>query len=122
MEDDKLNEATMIIRNNVKKAIFFSISVASKSCLFLSFHEISLSLEYFPNNPSILPNISIPVKSLEEDLEIMEKALECRKSDIEKAQDTGKEYFVKLIGDLQEAAKDLDSLQNALVKIKEYSD
>ena len=65
---------------------------------------------------------SIPVKSLEEDLEIMEKALECRKSDIEKAQDTGKEYFVKLIGDLQEAAKDLDSLQNALVKIKEYSD
>ena len=64
MEDDKLNEATMIIRNNVKKAIFFSISVASKSCLFLSFHEISLSLEYFPNNPSILPNISIPVKSL----------------------------------------------------------
>ena len=65
---------------------------------------------------------SIPVKSLEEDLEIMQKALECRKSDIEKAQDTGKEYFVKLIGDLQEAAKDLDSLQNALVKIKEYSD
>ncbi len=65
---------------------------------------------------------SVSVKSLEEDLEIMEKALECRKSDIEKAQDTGKEYFVKLIGDLQEAAKDLDSLQNALVKIKEYSD
>ena len=67
-------------------------------------------------------NDSIPAKSLEEDLEILGKALECRKSDIEKAQDTGKEYFVKLIGDLQEAAKDLDSLQNALVKIKEYSD
>jgi len=64
----------------------------------------------------------IPAKSLEEDLEILEKALECRKSDIEKAQDTGKEYFVKLLGDLQEAAKDLESLENALVKIKEYSD
>ena len=31
---------------------------------------------------------SISAKSLEEDLEILEKALECRKSDIEKAQDT----------------------------------
>ena len=53
-------------------------------------------------------NDSIPAKSLEEDLEILGKALECRKSDIEKAQDTGKEYFVKLLGDLQEATKDLD--------------
>ena len=64
---------------------------------------------------------SIPAKSLEEDLEILEKALECRKSDIEKAQDTGKEYFMKLLGNLQEATKDLESLKNALVKIKEYS-
>ena len=67
-------------------------------------------------------NDSIPAKSLEEDLEILGKALECRKSDIEKAQDTGKEYFVKLLGDLQEATKDLESLKNALVRIKEYSD
>ena len=66
-------------------------------------------------------NDSIPAKSLEEDLEILGKALECRKSDIEKAQDTGKEYFVKLLGDLQEATKDLESLKNALVRIKEYS-
>ena len=64
MEDDKLNEATIIIRNNVKKVIFFSISVASKSCLFLSFHEISLSSEYFPDRLSMFPNISIPVNSL----------------------------------------------------------
>ena len=64
---------------------------------------------------------SIPTNSLEEDLEILEKALECRKSDIEKAQDTGKEYFMKLLGDLQEARKDLESLKNALKKIKEYS-
>jgi len=65
---------------------------------------------------------SIPTQSLEQDLEILEKALECRKADIEKAQDTGKEYFMKLLGDLQEAAKDLESIKNALVKIKQYSD
>ena len=65
---------------------------------------------------------SISPQSLEQDLEILEKALECRKADIEKAQDTGKEYFMKLLGDLQEAAKDLEPLTNALVKIKQYSD
>ena len=65
---------------------------------------------------------SIPANSLEEDLEILEKALECRKSDIEKAQDTGKEYFMKLLGDLQEAQKDLEPIKDALVKIKQYSD
>ena len=65
---------------------------------------------------------SIPTQSLEQNLEILEKALECRKADIEKAQDTGKEYFMKLLGDLQEAAKDLESIKNALVKIKQYSD
>ena len=54
-------------------------------------------------------------------LEILQKALECHQSDIEKAQDTGKEYFMKLLGDLQEARKDLESLKNALKKIKEYS-
>ncbi len=65
---------------------------------------------------------SISPQSLEQDLEILEKALECRKADIEKAQDTGKEYFMELLGDLQEAAKDLEPLTNALVKIKQYSD
>ena len=76
---------------------------------------------------------SIPAQSLEQDLEILEKALECRQADIEKALecrqadiekalDTGKEYFMKLLGDLQEAAKDLEPIKNALVKIKQYSD
>ena len=64
---------------------------------------------------------SIPAQSLEEDLEILEKALECRKADIEKALDTGREYFIKLLGDLQEATKDLEPIKNALVKIKQYS-
>ena len=65
---------------------------------------------------------SISAQSLEQDLEILQKALECHQSDIEKAQDTGKEYFMKLLGDLQEAQKDLEPIKNALVKIKQYSD
>ena len=65
---------------------------------------------------------SIPAQSLEQDLEIFEKALECRQADIEKALDTGKEYFIKLLGNLQEVGKDLEPIKNALVKIKQYSD
>ena len=59
---------------------------------------------------------SISPQSLEQDLEILEKALECRKADIEKAQDTGKEYFMKLLGDLQEAAKDLEFINSKTLK------
>ena len=65
---------------------------------------------------------SIPAQSLEQNLEILQKALECRQADIEKALDTGKEYFIKLLGDLQEVGKDLEPIKNALVKIKQYSD
>ena len=61
-------------------------------------------------------------ESLEEDLEILQKALECRKSDIEKAENTPDEYFMKLLGDTQESKKDLEPIENALTKIKEYSD
>ena len=61
-------------------------------------------------------------KVLEEKVEIIEKALECRKSDIEKAETIPDEYFTKLIGDVQESKKDLESIKNALTKIKEYSD
>ena len=61
-------------------------------------------------------------ESLEEDLEIVQKALECRKSDIEKAENTPDEYFIKLLGDAQESKKDLEPIENALTKIKEYSD
>ena len=59
---------------------------------------------------------------MEEDLEILQKALECRKSDIEKAENTPDEYFMKLLGDTQESKKDLEPIENALTKIKEYSD
>ena len=57
---------------------------------------------------------------LKEDVEILEKALECRKSDIEKAENTSDEYFVKLLGNFQESKKDVEQINNALEKIKEY--
>jgi len=65
---------------------------------------------------------SIPMKSLEQNLEVLEKALECRKADIEKAENTGAEYFIKLLGDIQEARKDLEPIKIGLVKIKQYSE
>ena len=63
-----------------------------------------------------------PVQSLEQNLEILQKALECRKADIEKAENTGAEYFIKLLGNMQEASKDLESIKIGLVKIKQYSE
>ena len=62
----------------------------------------------------------IPIQSLGQNLEILEKSLECRKADIEKAEDIGAEYFIKLIGDVQEARNDLEPIKIALKKIKQY--
>ncbi|WP_067960223.1 hypothetical protein [Nitrosopumilus sp. Nsub] len=59
---------------------------------------------------------------LEQDLEIIEKALECRKSDIEKVENTSDEYFVKLLENVSESKKDLPEIENALNKIKIYSE
>ena len=55
-------------------------------------------------------------------IEIIEKALECRKSDIEKAETTSDEYFLKLVENLDESKKDLPQIENALKKIKLYSE
>lgn len=62
------------------------------------------------------------IKPLEQDLEIIEKALECRKSDIEKAETTSDEYFLKLVENLDESKKDLPEIKNGLKKIKLYLD
>jgi len=61
-------------------------------------------------------------ETLEQDLEIIEKALECRKSDIEKAENTSEDYFIKLLENVEEAKKDLPEINNALTKIKIYSE
>ena len=64
----------------------------------------------------------IPVQSLEQNLEILQKALECRKADIEKAENTGAEYFIKLLGDVHKARNDLEEVEKALIKINQYSE
>ncbi len=62
------------------------------------------------------------VKNLSEEIPFFEKALMCYESDIEKAQNTGHEYFLELVGDLSIAKNDVGTIKNALKKIKEYSD
>jgi len=62
----------------------------------------------------------ISIQSLEQDLEVLQKALECRKADILKAEETGAEYFIKLLGNVQDAKKDNELIENALVKINQY--
>ena len=64
---------------------------------------------------------STSTESLEQNLEIIEKALECRKSDIEKAESTSEDYFIKLVKDVEESKKDLPNIDNALLKIKSYT-
>ncbi|MGH1566300.1 MAG: hypothetical protein ACRBB5_02500 [Nitrosopumilus sp.] len=62
------------------------------------------------------------ISKLSEDVSFLEKALVCYESDIHKAQDTGHEFFVKLVGDMEKGKKDLDSIKIALDKIKQYSE
>ena len=61
------------------------------------------------------------LNSLSEDSPFLLKALLCYGSDIKKAQDTGHEYFLKLVGDLQLVKNDLEIIKNASDKIREFS-
>ena len=62
------------------------------------------------------------LKELEEEKQFLEKALSCYESDIHKAEDTGNEYFVKLVGDMIQGRKDLETIKTALNKINNFSD
>ena len=62
------------------------------------------------------------VYNLSEDVPFFEKALSCYEADIHKAEDTGHEYFVKLVGNMVVAKNDLKSIKIALAKIKQYSE
>lgn len=61
------------------------------------------------------------INELQEDIPFLEKALTCYESDIHKAEDTGNEYFVKLVGDMEQGRKDLEVIKVALKKIKQFS-
>ena len=62
------------------------------------------------------------MNSLQEEKQFLEKALSCYESDIHKAEDTGHEYFVKLVGDMVQARKDLKIIKIALEKINDFSE
>ncbi len=62
------------------------------------------------------------MNELEEERQFLEKALTCYESDIHKAEDTGHEYFVKLVGDMEEARNDLGIIKTALEKINDFSE
>ena len=68
-----------------------------------------------------LRNVQI-LKELEEEKQFLEKALSCYESDIHKAEDAGNEYFVKLVGDMIQGRKDLETIKTALNKINNFSD
>jgi len=59
---------------------------------------------------------------IKEDVPFLEKALTCYESDIHKAEDTGHEYYVKLVGDMIKGRSDLETIKIALDKIKQYSE
>jgi len=62
------------------------------------------------------------VNKLSEDIPFLEKALSCYEADIHKAENTGNEYFVNLVGNRTEAKNDLKTIKIALDKIKQYSE
>ena len=64
---------------------------------------------------------SIPVDSLADDVPLIQKALECYQSDIEKAETTGHEYFQKLLVDITRAKQDSPNIAQAIEKIKQVS-
>ena len=59
--------------------------------------------------------------SLRDDSPFLIKALLCYEADIKKAQDTGHEYFLRLVGDLPLVKNDLKGIENALNKISQFS-
>ena len=64
---------------------------------------------------------SKPIDSLADDAQFLQRALECYQSDIEKAENTGHEYFIKLLGDLPAAKKDTPNITQAIDKISQFS-
>lgn len=61
------------------------------------------------------------VNFVDEDILFLEKALTCYESDIHKAEDTGYEYFVNLVGNMLQARKDLQVIKIALSRINQFS-
>ena len=61
-----------------------------------------------------------PVTALNENIAFLEKALTSYETDITKAQDTGHEYYLNLIGDLPTVKNDLELIKIAKSKIRQF--
>jgi len=60
------------------------------------------------------------LNTLKDNIPFLEKALTSYETDIQKAQDTGHEYYLNLIGDLSAVKNDLVLIKIASSKIKEF--
>ena len=60
------------------------------------------------------------VNTVNENIPCLEKALTSYETDIHKAQDTGHEYYLNLIGDLASVKDDLELIKIAKSKINQF--
>lgn len=70
----------------------------------------------------IQQSLSTPqlVNTLKENIPFLEKALTSYETDIQKAQDTGDEYYLNLIGNLASVKGDLELIKIARAKINQF--
>jgi hypothetical protein len=66
-----------------------------------------------------LPEIQL-LDTLKENIPFLQKALSSYETDIQKAQDTGHEYYLNLLGDLTVIKNDLESINIAKSKINQF--
>jgi len=71
----------------------------------------------------IQSSLSNPQESndLIEKISFLEKALISYETDIQKAQDTGHEYYLDLVGDLSKTRNDLELIKIAKMKINQFN-
>jgi hypothetical protein len=60
------------------------------------------------------------VNTLNENIPFLEKSLSSYETDIQKAQDTGHEYYLTLVGDLSSVKEDLKLIKIAKSKINQF--
>lgn len=61
------------------------------------------------------------VAGLSEDVPFLDKALVSYETDLQKAQDTGHEYYLALIGDLSQVKNDLELIKTAKTRLHQFS-
>lgn len=57
---------------------------------------------------------------LVQEVPMMVKALDCYKTDIKKAQESGSKYYLDLVGDMEKGKKDLGLIDEAKEKISKF--